>query len=58
MDIERNFIAVDTLTNLKDYLFCFKVEKIIFENNLTSLWPAILGRIYPSRLIVLIHFRM
>ena len=53
------FMTINTVTDLQDYLFCFKKdEKIIFENNLTSLWCAIPGKIYPNRLIVFIHFMM
>ena len=53
-------MAINIVTDLKDYLFGFlkKDEKIIFENNLTYLWSGISGKTYPSRLIVLIHFRM
>ena len=52
------FMAIYAVTDLKDYLFCFKKmdEKIVFENSLTSLWSGIPGKIYPSRLIILIHF--
>ena len=40
-------------------VFFFKKDnKRIFENNLTSLWSGIPGKILPSRLIVLIYFRM
>ena len=40
-------------------VFFFKKDKKrIFENNLTSLWSGIPGKIFPSRLIVLIYFRM
>ena len=33
------FMAIYAVTDLKDYLFCFKKmdEKIVFENSLTSL---------------------
>ena len=39
--------------NNKDYFLCFKKkdEKIIFENSLTSLEPAIPGKNYRSFLI-------
>ena len=41
------FMVINTVRDLKDYLFCFKKknEKIIFENNLTSLWSGIPGKI-------------
>ena len=40
------FMAIKTVTDLKDYLFCFlkKDEKIIFENNLTFLLIRSLGK--------------
>ena len=40
------FMAIKTVKDLKDYLFCFlkKDEKIIFENNLTFLLIRSLGK--------------
>ena len=53
------FIAINTVTDLKDYLlFLKKDEKKIFENNLTSLRSGIPGKIYPRCLTVFIHFGM
>ena len=54
------FMAINAVTYVKDYLFCFKnrMKRLYFKKSLTSLGSAIPGKNYPSRLIALIYFRM
>ena len=57
-------MAINAVTDLEDYLFCFlkqRDRKIILENSLTFRLTAILGKKKkknPTHVTALIHFKM